>query len=124
MEVNLFVETDYKELCEWYHGWKKNPPKLEFLSCLGVIVPGIAAGFLTTSNVNVGIIDSFITNRKAGKKDRDQALDLITEKIIYLAKGVGCKALKFNTKYDTIKLRAKKFGFNDVGNYTVFMKEI
>lgn len=124
MEINLFTLSDYKEICEWHEGWNMSPPPLEFLSCLGVIIPGIAAGFLSTTNINVGVIDSFISNPKAGKKDRYIALDLIMDKLMYLAKGVGCKAVRFHTRYDTLMFRAKKRGFKEVEKHTMLVKEI
>lgn len=122
--VRRIEREDYNSIYEWFRGWDLPPPPVEFLSNVGFIVPGVAAGYLYITNSKIGIIDSYISNVKASKMERKEAIDMITSDIITLAKELGIKILKCDSTYESIKVRAKNFGFKEIGNYTCFAKEI
>jgi len=58
-----------------------------------------------------GMLDSYITHPHADPKDRNEALDLLTEKLIFVMKSLGyLQLLAFSADINT-QLRAKRHGF-------------
>lgn len=71
----------------------------------------IAAGFIRKIEGPYGMLDSYITNNNANSEDRDQALDLITAKLIQIAKDSSITKLISFSVVPNIVSRAKKHGF-------------
>lgn len=99
-------------------------PPLDALSDTGLIIDGVACGFLYLTNSSVGILEGYFANPGIDKNDRSKALNWITIHLIDLAKTKGVKVIKCDSKIDAVIDRALSFGFRDVGKYTVLMKEL
>lgn len=84
--MRYFKDEDYTEINTWYHERKgENFPKTH-LSHTGIIIPGVAVGFLIQTDANFGILEPFISNPAASKDDRDRALTMILNTLTDLAK--------------------------------------
>lgn len=71
----------------------------------------IAAGFLRGMEGPYGMLDSYISNPKHSRKDRHNALDEITKRLIALAEELGLNKLIAFSKDDGIISRALSNGF-------------
>ena len=66
---------------------------MDFLSDIGFVVPGVASGFLVTTNVNCCFLEPFISNPKAPKELRDKALKEILESLEDKASKIGIRLI-------------------------------
>jgi hypothetical protein len=125
MDKGKFYEhEDFEEIRSWY---KKR--SVEFfdrtvLPNIGFVVPGIGAGFIYMTDSSIAFIEGFITNPEADSKDRNDALDRISENLILYARVMGVKFIKCETKFREIELRAERLGFKSLGQTTSMVKEI
>jgi hypothetical protein len=113
MTARLFIDSDKAELKEWMKARDMNvDASLESLPALGIIYPGVAAGFLRLCEGGYALMDGYITNPEASSEDRDTALDAITAALIVTADKRGIKNLIAITKHWTIASRAERHGFS------------
>jgi len=111
-------DTDYVTICKWWLAHKKYTIPVEMLPTYGLIVPNIAAGFLIVTDCDLALLEYYVTNPKSDKKERDLALDLITNRLIKYGESIGVNNFKADTQIKAIKDRAEKFGFRNIGQYT------
>lgn len=119
-----FIESDYKEIAHWFQAWGVTPPPIGILSDIGIIVPGVAAGFLYLTNSQMGIIDCLVSNPDASKEERNHAIHLIGERLLEMARSTDCIRVKCNTRIGSVMERAKQFGFVETGEFTCLTKEM
>lgn len=124
VDARMFEPKDYSQMERWGQIMDVKPPPITLLSDTGLIVDGVAVGFLYLTNSAVGLLEGFMTNPEADKNDRHNALNGITLELIKMAKDAGCKLLKCDTKLNEIVTRAKDFGFVELGQYKTFVKEL
>lgn len=126
MEIRQFsIHDDYKEINEWFYSRKGEYFPLKFLSQTGFIVPGVAVGFLIKTDVNVGILEPFISNPRAPEKERDEALNMILETLCNQAKSIGYRAVFGFSTAQTMLNRALKQDFDILEtNSTTVVKEL
>ena len=120
--MRLYDKADYDKIIEWCFIRDINPPAQWSLPETGIIVDDVAVGFLITTSNSCGLIDFYISNPTASKKERDIALDGITISLINLAENLGVKKIFCNTQHPAISDRAIKHGFNSLGKFTCFEK--
>lgn len=118
--VKEFTEHNYAEFCLWRQAWGLNKIDLDCLPSYGLVVENVAMGFLILTDCNVGILDFFITHPLSEKKIRDDALDEIVNGLLKHGSELGLKNFKADTQIKAIKLRAEKFGFEYIGDYSNF----
>lgn len=88
-----------------------DPTLADNLPSIGYIVPGVAMGFLRKIEGGQGLLDSFITNPRAPAELRNQALDIITQKLLDKAQKLNInQILAFSVDENTI-MRGQRFGF-------------
>lgn len=116
--------TDFSQFKEWHERRGMKVPDDVILPMIGLIVDGVAAGFLIQTDCALGFLDFFVTNPLASKEERNDALDDIGFSLIVTAKRLGVKALMCNTKFKNIKALAHKHGFNYLGEYSSFSRGI
>jgi len=93
MELRRFHMDDFTDLNSWYYRRKGENFPMRYLSPTGVIVPGVAAGFLIQTDAHFGILEPFISNPEASKEDRDRALHMILERLTSMAKKIDYKVI-------------------------------
>ena len=117
-----YKSEHYHQIYNWCMVRDMVVPPRWILPETGIIVPYVAVGFLILTNTKCGILDFFISNPLSDKKERDQALDLITINLIELSIDMDLKMIACNSQHPAIKERALKHGFNFLGNYSSFEK--
>lgn len=122
--MRLYESDDYAALKSWFQARGVSAPAPSALPRLGVIVDGIAAGFLIQTDTSIACIDFYISNPEIEPHRRDHALDLITKALLKHAKRLGFKYVKSTTYLDVIAKRAKAHGFNEVGMFRTFVRGV
>lgn len=122
--VRKYEDSDILQIDDWCKA--RNLPMINpsLLPDTGYVVDGIAAGFLYLTNSKVGLLDSYISNPESAGSDRNIALDQITEKLLEIARINKLKLVICSTDYNTIKTRAKSFGFRSCGMHESFTLEL
>lgn len=115
---------DYPELASWFRARGLSVPCDEDLPDNGVIVPGVAAGFLIQTDTSAALIDFFISNPDTSSRARGEALDAIARALMGRAHQLGYKRVLCNSQLDTIVRRARALGFQELGEFKSFSKEI
>lgn len=111
MEVRKFQTSDYFELCGWWnkHNWPCIP--LDHLPENGFIVEGLAAGFLYKTDSKFGLLEFVVANPDSSKEDRAQALDLVIDNTLNLAKELGFKSIFSSITHPKLIQRYQEHGF-------------
>lgn len=109
--MRAFESDDVHELNAWLKARGLGPVTAASLPALGLIAPGVAAGFLRRCEGQVGIFDSFATNPAACPVMRHKALDEIYKRLIAQAYELGIdKLIGFSVDAGTVE-RSKRHGF-------------
>lgn len=125
MQVEKFdKEIHYDEISEWFKKRNLNVPSKDMLSSNGVIIKGIACGFLYLTDSSLGFLDFYISNPNNKDKKRAKALETITSNLIMWAKDMGVTHLMANSQINTIQKLAFDFDFKSYGFTHFFMKEL
>jgi hypothetical protein len=95
--VRAYTPSDYKDLEQWWkdQNWDPVPPSI--LPDLGFIVPGVAAGFLYTTNSTVAWMEWIVANPKKTFEIRDEALNAVLKTIESRAKELGFSTILIST---------------------------
>jgi len=124
MKSRRYTELDYMEMCKWWEKRGLPAPSKEYLPKIGYLVEDMAAGFLYQTDGNIGLLDMYITNSEQEPNQRVDSLRAITTSLLGYAKQIGIKAIKFDTKFDVIKILATENGFIYTGEHSSYFKEI
>lgn len=115
----------YNEINSWYHERKGEDFPRRYLSPTGVIVPGVAVGFLIQTDAHFGILEPFISNPAASKEDRDTALIMILNKLTDMAKKIDYRVVYGFSTNPPMITRALSQGFEiQELNSTTVKKEL
>ena len=124
VDVRRYFGNDYEQVKSWFLARKMVPPPEDLLPKNGVIMDGIAAGFLYLTDSSVAIIDGYISNKDSVKHERDQAIDKLTLELISIAKAKGFKIIKADTMIKSVGNRAALHGFIELGWHNSYVKEL
>lgn len=110
------------EIKEWY---KKRGITLNYdiLPQFGLIVRGIAAGYIFFTTDGKAIIEGIITNPEANITDRSNVVTSILNALSEIAKQAGCKYVFGLSDTASVIKRAGQLGFSDIGSYNLLFKE-
>jgi len=111
--IRAYQKSDFEEVSSWFH--KRNIPITEsYLPKHGFISPGIAAGFIYSTDANFCIFECFISNPNTEENTRDMELKKIVTAMIQQAKELGFEeAYGFATSQGMIRRGAEQ-GFKFV----------
>jgi hypothetical protein len=112
-----------REVMKW-HARHQRPWNPDSISLEGVIVPGVAAGWLYVTNGPVAFIENVVTNPEASSEDRHAALDAIHDWAFKAAKSRGYRRLVALVTHDGLVPRAEAYGYENAGKTTVLVKEL
>lgn len=101
------------EIAKWHtdRGLPEGWPRL-WLSDLGWWVPGLAAGWLITTNSSRALIEDFATNPHAPKSETYAAMRAIERHIVACAKDLGFLYLVGTTKIESIRAKCRDNGYH------------
>jgi hypothetical protein len=103
--------ADGAELARWCSDWGLGGEVLGRLPQLGLIVPGVAAGFLYRTDSTLCLIDALISNPAVDAGTRDAAIDVVVTNLIGVATELGFTSMLAYTAFDAVKSRAIRHGF-------------
>lgn len=95
----------------WLMARGMDPALVSELPANGVVVQDVCAGFIRMVEGGSGMVDSYITNPNATPEARDEALNLLTIRLIELGKELGLKRLIAITKDENTRERATSHGY-------------
>lgn len=123
-QLKEFHESDYEEMKSWYNKRNEDCIPIHFLPKVGFIIPNICVGFLYQTDGKFGLIENFITNPDADKKDRHEALDLLIQKLLDTAKELNYTYIIATTNDESILKRGRRAGAESIGTYDLIYKKL
>jgi len=118
VEIKEFLPIHLEKLIEM-HAKQKSPTTsfitLDTLPKIGFIVCNekeyVAAGFLRRLEGGFGQLDTFVTNPESSPKDRNDALNLLAERLINEAKALELRGIYAISSDVSVVCRAVATGF-------------
>lgn len=124
MNPRAFSLLDLDEMNRWYERRGEAPIPASMLPRLGLIVPGVAVGFLYQTDSSVALVEGLVTNPDAKLCDRAKALQIILEELVESARVFGFKqVIGFGASRGPVRLTLRQ-GFRCLGAYEMVMKEV
>jgi hypothetical protein len=125
-EVVPFVPAEhYAQIAPWWtgHNWPVIP--MGFLPATGFIVPGVAVGFIYSTDSDVALMEWIVSNPKATPRDVVSALSAIIKSLKEAAKENGYTAIFSFIKNEGLKTLYQRNGFKvtDTGMTHVLFTE-
>jgi hypothetical protein len=111
MDIREFNKIDYYLICEWWTAHKWNAPSYLMLPKTGFIIEGLCAGFLYKTDSEIAWLEFVISNPKSDKELRNEALNILIEKLINEAKQSGFKVIFTSVEHTKLIDRYKNHGF-------------
>ena len=111
MEVRRYTSSDYSSLETWWkdQNWSSVPE--DHLPEYGLIVDGIAAAFLYRTDSKFALLEFVIANPNSSKEERSEALDLIIDNLLFVAKELGFSTVFTSLEHPKLLERYEKHGF-------------
>lgn len=119
MNVRPYTANDLQEINGWHRARGFLPVELDTLPPTGLIVPGVAVGFLYRTDSQLGMLDGFISNPEAPKEQRAAALMHIGQ---VLADSFQGKHLLVYTGHSGIARWCREHSFQPRGSHVLFSR--
>lgn len=122
--MRMVDKEDFVEIDAWLA--HRHAPVLDesFYPKCGMIVPGIAAGFLITTDTSIALLDHFVSNPKAKISERRAAIVDIAESLEAVAREAGFTRIIAFTRNEAIMKNAMKNGYSEIGHCEMLGKEL
>jgi hypothetical protein len=91
---------------------------------VGSIVPGVAAGFLYSTDSSLCILEGYVTNPECDSEIRNKALEVVTEHLLAIAEAKGFTYIVAFTGDESIVKRAERSGFENKAKKIMMFKEL
>lgn len=111
MNVQFIGPKDLEEIASWRAARGFPPWPSGWLSASGWWVPGVAAGWLVTTNSARAFLEDFIANPDATAEDRGAALEAIEKAIAEHAAPLGFRYLIGVTHLESVRARVRAAGY-------------
>lgn len=107
-------EQHYAQVLRWFELFGETIFP-EVLPPTGLIIPGVAAGFLYRTDSSLAMIESLVANREAPKEERTRAIDAIIVGLSREAQKQGFKTVLGFTQLDAVVQRVHRLGWSSMG---------
>lgn len=125
MRARKYTDDDYCFIKKWFQEHGKSAPAESELPATGIIVDDIAAGFLYKTDCSIAMLECFVSNPKANKREVLKAINFIIEQLTVVAELIGYSKICGFTRKRSMKRVAKKLMFQQAErNYTLISKGI
>jgi hypothetical protein len=111
MKVRRFISSDYNDLVNWWKAQKWTPVPEDHLPEYGLVIDGIAAGFIYRTDSKFALLEFVIANPNTTKEERSEALDLIIDDLLFIAKELGHSTVFTSLEHPKLLERYEKHGF-------------
>lgn len=109
--MRRYAPADLPEIARWYAARGLKAPTDDMLSPYGMIVPGVAAGWLYRTDSSFALLDGYISNPAAPREERASALQQITDELLAEAFRNGAARVLAYTAITSIEDLALRSGF-------------
>lgn len=120
--IRPVTPEDYPEISAWLRHRDLKGLKPELTPPQGFIAPGVACGFMITTNTGVGILEHFVSSLEAPRAAREQALERIAELLIHAGQISGMKMFLALTSSNKVKELCILNGFNPIPGMEVWIR--
>lgn len=120
----LISQRDFNEINLWRHWRGLDILSRDFYPNTGLMVHGVAAGWLVETDSKVALLENFISNPKAYKQERMEAVKEIGHDLAEYAKRRGYTKLFIITNSGVIEKYALEEKYEKLGTANLFAKEI
>lgn len=111
MLARRFEPGDLEEVNGWLTNRGLGCADLKMLPHNGFIVPSVAVGFLYKTDSTAAFLDFFVSNKEIPYEKRQEAFDMIAERLIARAIELGFHTVIGTTSSTGMMKRCEKFGF-------------
>lgn len=110
--MEAFVPSHhYDTLCQWWRAHQWEPVPLSALPRTGLVIPGICAGFIYSTDSDLGWIEWIVSNPESEKVERSKALDTLLEGLKEKAREMGKKVVFSSSNNAGLISRLERSGF-------------
>jgi hypothetical protein len=110
--MRTFSDSDLEQVNRWEQAQGLKPSELSSLSGNGWIEPGVAAGWLYSTDSDFCLLDGVVSNPEAAADERHMALDRIQQMAGIWAKALGFKHLVALCTVDSLLKRGvERYGY-------------
>lgn len=122
--MRRFEQSDLAALNDWNR--TRGDPELpaEMLPHVGYVEPGIAAGFLYSTDAGLCLLENFVSCPSAGPKARNEAVESITDALLDAAKACGFKHVLVICRNSAVRKRAERRNFHDMGYFSLMSRRV
>lgn len=117
--LRLYTSNDFPEVKHWYCLRGEHNAREEHFPPYGYFWPGVAVGFLYSTDSKLALIEGFITNPEAALRERHKAVLGIAEALVIACKFKKKIPLAF-TESNGIRKIAKRVGLQSAGLFEAF----
>jgi len=127
-ELRLLRDDDYEKLFAWWKWFRFPAPPKDYLpedGKGGLMISkngvDIVAGFLFLNNSRICWMEYIISNPEYRETDRHEAIGFLIDKLCYVAKQRGYKAVFTSLKHENLIKRYEAIGFSKGSGQTTEM---
>lgn len=117
--MRRYEPTDYPEIADWYAARGEIALPLECFPRTGLILPGVAAGFLYATDSALALIDCVVTNPEASPMARGRAVSGVLRALLDEAGKQGFRIVAGSTRYRGMRRSAERIGFKYTGDFAM-----
>jgi hypothetical protein len=121
--VRRYATSDYPEVAGWYAAHGEPVPDAGMLPGFGLIVPGLACGFLYRTDASFALLEGFVTNPAAHLRARHLAIGEIVDALTEEAKAQGFRHVVGLSRSTGIASLVQRRQFRAIGRYDMLTRE-
>lgn len=115
--LQMVGSKDLGNIISWYRVRNLPSPPSWSLSKYGLMVPGVAAGFLYRTDSGLALVEGLITNPDAPSMVRGRALELVLRNLVAVARDMGFHMVLGFVQSSGSAALARRCGLREVGKY-------
>lgn len=124
MAVRPYEPKDLDTINRWYAAHGKQAVTDDLLPATGVIVDGVAAGFLYSTDSAIAVLDGFVTCPDAPLRQRFEALLGIIDQLTTTAKENGARRVVGFTRSHGMERLCERLKFACGGDFSLMVKGV
>ncbi len=109
--IREFKQSDYQEVRQWWEGHKWPAIPLSALPKTGLIVEGVCAGWLYSTDSSIAWMEWIVSNPLSDKTLRDASLNTLIENLLGKAKESGFTQVFTSVNHPKLIERYQNNGF-------------
>lgn len=124
VRAERYLPEDYEQLKVWYAARGLDAPSAEAIPKTGIIIPGIAIGFLLRTDGPIALIWGLVSNPAVDQGTREKAVELVVDRLESLARNSGFIQIVGLTVQEKVLGYARKKKYQQGGRVSLVVKEL